>query len=143
MIGLVSDVLAEATGRLERAGVPSPRVDAEWLLCEVLGLPRSTLVSHRDDALSIDQSARLDEMLARRERREPLAYIIGTQRFRGLTLSVGPGALVPRPETELVAERAISLTRERCVREHRPTVVDVGTGTGAIALAVAAEAPDA
>lgn len=143
MIGIVADVIAEATARFERAGVTSPRVDAEWMLADILGYPRSTLLLHREDALTIEQAARLDEMIVRRERREPLGYILGNVRFRGLTLDVGPGALVPRPETELVAERAIDLVRERCVRSNRPTVVDVGTGTGAIALSIAVEAPDA
>lgn len=143
MIGIVEEVVNEATARLERAGVASPRVDAEWLLAVVLGLPRSTLSLHRDQSLTIEQAAKLEGLLVRRERREPLGYVLGDVRFRGLTLAVGPGALVPRPETELVAERAIQLTRERCIRDHHPTVVDVGTGTGAIALSVAAEAPDA
>lgn len=140
---MVRDLLEEATVRLAAAGVASPRVDAEWLTAHALGCTRSELFAKSDRTPTIEEAAAIEGFLHRRERREPLAYILGTVRFRGLTLEIGPGALVPRPETELVAERAI--LRARAASEHggTPTIVDVGTGTGAIALALAAEVPRA
>ena len=87
-----------------------------------------------------EAAERFSKMVARRARREPLAYIVGTVVFRGLELEVGAGCLVPRPETEITAERAIARARDAATRQ---TVVDVGTGCGAIALSLAAEVPEA
>jgi release factor glutamine methyltransferase len=98
------------------------------------------VLAHLGDEMPADVTERLTAMTARRARREPLAYIVGTVVFRGLELEVGPGCLVPRPETETTAARAIARANERGTR---PTVVDVGTGCGAIALSMAAEVPQA
>lgn len=136
----LGDVLRAAEERLAAAGVETPKGDAQWLAAAVLGTSRTQLVAHADDPFPNGRRAGFDTMLARRERREPLAYILGTVNFRGLDLEVGPGVLVPRPETEVTAERAIERARER---GRRPTVIDVGTGCGAIALAVAVEVPEA
>lgn len=136
----VGDLLREAEDRLAAAGVETPRGDAQWIASAALGVPRSALVARPEEPLPNGTRERIEEWVARRARREPLAYVIGTVEFRGLALEVGPGALVPRPETELTAGRAIA--RARAVT-RRPTVVDVGTGCGAIALAVAAEVPEA
>ncbi len=124
--------------KLREAGVPSPRVDSEHLVAHVLGLTRSGLYSS-DRLLTEDDRTRLGELVTRRRAREPLAYILGEWGFRRLMLNVDARALVPRPETEVVVERC--LVHLEGVAE--PRVLDVGTGSGAIALALADEVPDA
>jgi release factor glutamine methyltransferase len=123
---------------LREAGVPSPRVDSEHLVAHVLGLTRSGLYSS-DRLLSEDDRARLGELVSRRRAREPLAYILGEWGFRRLMLNVDARALVPRPETEVVVERC--LVHLEGIAE--PRILDVGTGSGAIALALADEVPAA
>jgi len=130
----VGDALAATERRLARAGIDTPRVDAEWLVAQVLGASRSDLRRHDE----LDGSA-LEPLVARRERREPLAYVLGEWGFRRLTLRTDRRALVPRPETEVLVERALALIAE----EPEPGVLDVGVGTGAIALAIADEHPSA
>jgi release factor glutamine methyltransferase len=129
------EALREATATLERAGVPSPDVDAEWLLAHVLGVRRSELYAATLDG-ELDEFRRLVD---RRAQREPLAYILGEWGFRGLTLSVDPRVLIPRPETEAVVERSLALLDGI----DEPAVLDIGVGSGAIALAIADERPDA
>ncbi len=127
------EALREGAARLEAAGVPSPRVDAEFLLAHVLGTTRSGLAL-------VDEIGPADEywaLVARREAREPLAYVLGEWGFRGLTLKVDRRVLVPRPETEIVVERCLALL------DGTATVVDVGVGSGAIAIAIAVEHPGA
>ena len=135
----VDTALASVTDRLEAAGCESPRVDAEILVGHVLGLPRSELQHERRRVVPDERLVELEELVARRERREPLAYVLGEWGFRRLTLSVDARVLVPRPETEVVVDRC--LARIRGVAE--PCVLDVGTGSGAIALALADEHPGA
>jgi release factor glutamine methyltransferase len=135
----VSEALAGAVVRLEAAGVDSPEVDAEWLLAHVLGCSRTGLQVDRDRALSDDERRSFAAFLERRARREPLAYVLGEWGFRGLTLTTDARALVPRPETEVVVERCLTLLSGLA----RPRVLDVGVGSGAIALALAAEHPGA
>ncbi|HXV03034.1 MAG TPA: peptide chain release factor N(5)-glutamine methyltransferase [Gaiellaceae bacterium] len=129
------EALREATATLERAGVPSPEVDAEWLLAHVLGVRRSEVYAATLDG-ELDEFRRLVD---RRAQREPLAYILGEWGFRGLTLSVDPRVLIPRPETEAVVERSLALLDGI----DEPAVLDIGVGSGAIALAIADERPDA
>lgn len=136
----VADELARAVEALSEAGIGTARHDAEWLLATVLGRRRGALIDRPDQEFTDGALGAFRELLARRLKREPLAYVIGTVGFRGLELEVGPGVLVPRPETEITAERAVARAR---VRGRRPTVVDVGTGCGAIALSLAVELPDA
>lgn len=136
----VRDELAAAEKTLADAGIDTARHDAEWICARVLSRRRSALVTASEEELPTELAERFHQLVARRARREPLAYVIGTVVFRGLELEVGPGALVPRPETEITTERAIARARER---GPRPTVVDVGAGCGAIALSLAAEVPNA
>jgi release factor glutamine methyltransferase len=123
---------------LREAGVPSPRVDSEHLVAHVLGLTRSGLYSS-DRLLSEDDRGRLGELVTRRRAREPLAYILGEWGFRRLLLNVDGRALIPRPETEVVVERCLVHLEGIA----RPRILDVGTGSGAIALALADEVPGA
>ncbi|WP_030268017.1 peptide chain release factor N(5)-glutamine methyltransferase [Streptomyces sp. NRRL B-24484] len=127
--------VAQATQRLAAAGVPSPRFDAEELAAHVHGVKRSQLHTVPD----ADFDARYWEAISRREAREPLQHITGRAFFRYLELEVGPGVFVPRPETETVVEWAIDAVRDMDVAE--PLVVDLCTGSGAIALALAQELP--
>ena len=133
-LALVHDVARE----LHEAGVPSPRVDSELLVAHVLGLTRSGLYSS-DRLLSERESTRLQELVARRRAREPLAYVHGEWGFRRLMLNVDVRALVPRPETEVVVERCLV----HLAGLAEPRILDVGTGSGAIALALADEVPGA
>jgi release factor glutamine methyltransferase len=131
----IREALKKAAGDLERAGCPSPRVDSEHLLTRVLGWSRTELYLRLDDPLRADVERRFRELVARREHREPLAYVLGEWGFRRLTLKVDPHVLVPRPETEIVVERCLELLRGL----EEPEVLDVGVGSGAIALALADE----
>lgn len=130
---LLLDEIALATARLAEAGVPSPRTDAEEIAAFVHGVRRSELHTVRD----ADFDALFWEGVARREAREPLQHITGRAYFRYLSLEVGPGVFVPRPETEVMAGWAIDRLREMDVAN--PLVVDLGTGSGAIALSIAQE----
>lgn len=134
----VAEALREAAAELERAGCPSPRVDAEWLLADVLGTTRTGLYVS-EGPLEEETLRRLRPLVDRRRTREPLAYILGEWGFRRLTLAVDPRVLIPRPETEIVVERCLELLRPI----ERPRVLDVGVGSGAIALAIADERSDA
>jgi release factor glutamine methyltransferase len=135
----LGEVLRGATEYLERKGVDSPRLDAELLLAHALGLTRIELYTQHDRPLTESERAAARALVERRGNREPLAYVLGEWGFRRLTLRTDARALVPRPETEVVVERALA----RIEGVAAPRVVDVGTGTGAIALAIASERPDA
>ncbi len=133
--GVLLAEVAQATQRLADAGVPSPRNDAEELAAFVHGVKRGELHTVKD----ADFDARYWETIARREAREPLQHITGHAYFRYLELQVGPGVFVPRPETESVVGWAIDAVRAMDVVE--PLIVDLCTGSGAIALALAQEVP--
>jgi release factor glutamine methyltransferase len=128
----------EVAHELASAGVLSPRVDAEHLVAHAVGLTRTELYA-ADRELSEEELRRLRSLLERRRRREPLAYILGEWGFRRLLLRVDGRALIPRPETEVVVERCLEHLR----KIEEPRVLDVGVGSGAIALALADEHPRA
>jgi release factor glutamine methyltransferase len=132
-----------AAERLEAVGVPDPIVDAELLAGHVLGLRRGEVQAAiiRLDALDAVDAAALDELVARRAAREPLQHLTGVAPFRHLALAVGPGVFVPRPETETVAQFAIDALMAD--PSPSPVGVDLCTGSGAIALAMATEVPHA
>jgi release factor glutamine methyltransferase len=128
------DAVHEVELELRAGGVPSPRVDAEILVADVLGIARSELYSSSSPVTAYERE-RLDDLVRRRIRREPLAYILGEWGFRRLLLAVDDRALIPRPETEVVVERCLAFLESFV----QPRVLDVGVGSGAIALAIADE----
>ena len=139
--GSPSVLLRAATDRLTAVGVPSPRVDAELLLADVLGIPRSRLGAIEE--VPAERAAAFASLVDRRASREPLQHLTGTAGFRHLELAVGPGVFVPRPETEAVAGWAVAAAAGIVRTGRPPVVVDLCTGSGAIALAVATEVPRA
>jgi release factor glutamine methyltransferase len=130
-------LLADATRLLADAGVESPRVDAELLLAHALGVPRARLLTLDD--VPDDVADRFGDLLAQRADRVPLQHLTGRAPFRHLELAVGPGVFVPRPETEQLAGWAL----ERLAGMDAPVVVDLGSGSGALALSIAQEHPGA
>lgn len=139
----LSDALRDARVRLERAGVGGAEVDAELLAAHVLGVGRGEVQAAviRGARLDAADRARFDDVVAQRATRVPLQHLTGSAPFRHLELRVGPGVFVPRPETEMVAQLAIDALRAAASPE--PVAVDLGTGSGAIALSLATEVPHA
>ena len=135
----VAGALDRATQQLSIAGCPDPRIDSEFLLAHVLRTSRAGLYAESRRVLTATEGEELGSLLDRRARREPLAYVLGEWGFRRLTLRVDARVLVPRPETEVVVERCLALLSG----SDAPCVLDIGTGSGAIALAIADEHPGA
>ena len=128
----IREILAEAAGR-------QPRLEAELLLAHAIERDQSHLLAWPDARLEAAELARFEALLAERERGVPVAYLLGRREFWSLELEVSPATLVPRPETEILVERALA-----CIPDDRPCrVLDAGTGSGAIALAIANERPQA
>ena len=135
----LKQALASAVERLDAADVGSPRMNAEVLLMFVLGADRAYLYAHPERELTPEEAARYEEVLAQRATGMPSQYITGHQEFWGLDFVVSPAVLIPRPETEHLVEAVLELARGI----ERPKLVDVGTGSGCIALALAHELQDA
>jgi len=129
---------ADLTTRLALSS-DTPALDASVLLAHILNKPRTWVMAHLELSLTPEQQKQLDDSLARFENGEPFPYILGHWEFLGLDFEVTPDVLIPRPETELLVEKAIAWVQESPVRR---TVADIGTGSGAIAVSIAANIPD-
>jgi release factor glutamine methyltransferase len=134
----IAEVLKESSRILEAAGVPEARREAGSLLSFVLGKDRTFLISHAEDPVDDDSLDQLREFVKRRAAGEPLQYITGVQDFYGREFRVTPDVLIPRPETELLVEAAIGVTKN-----ENAVICDVGTGSGCIAITLLCELPDA
>jgi release factor glutamine methyltransferase len=136
MASTIDQIIRQATQQLA-ASSPSPRLDAEVLLMHITGLARTALITHAQELLLPENEKRLHALLARRAHGEPVAYLTGKREFWSLDLCVTPDVLIPRPETELLVEQALAHIPD----DAEWTVADLGTGSGAIALAIATERP--
>ena len=135
----VGDAIRNGVTRLGAVGIDTPRLDAQLLLSHVLDCRREDLAREPERPLTSMEQSAFEDALARRERREPLPYITGVQEFYGRPFQVTPAVLIPRPETELLVE----LTLAKLKDINHPRIVDVGTGSGCIAVSLAAEIPHA
>ena len=132
-------LLEDSLQRLVTAGIDDPRRNAEWLLCEALAMSRAGLYAASRERVEPEAAMRFSEMLSRRLQHEPLQYILGYAEFMGLRMTVTPDVLIPRPETEEVVEAALA----RLGARKMPVILDAGTGSGCIALAIKTARPDA
>lgn len=127
------------SGAAQLSELPNPRLDAELLLRHILKQDRAWLLTHPEAELTVEQSAAYEAALARRVRHEPIQYILGVQEFYGLDFLVRPGVLIPRPETEHLVEAAL----ERLPMQPALNILDVGTGSGILAVTLAKRLPNA
>lgn len=137
----IAMALRDASERLRRAGVANDLLDAQTLLATTIGVERTWLIVNFREPLAEEAQGRYARLIERRTAGEPLQYIVGRQEFFGLDFEVGPAVLIPRPETELIVEEVIRLMEEE--RREAPTIIDVGTGSGCLAVAIAREVPRA
>jgi len=130
-----------ADERFKKAGLATPRLDAEVLLAETLGMDRVGLYTHFDQPLKLDELARFKEFILRRLRREPIAYILGKKEFWSLPFKVTPDVLIPRPETEVLVSEALKALAH--LDGKALGILEIGTGSGAISIALAKGLPTA
>lgn len=141
------EALSSARARLVAAGIPQDEasIDVDLYACTILGWDRATLLVDRRGPRPASLEPRFSEWIARRERHEPTAYIVGVREFWGLDFEVTPAVLIPRPETELIVEEALALVRSGRLdfpaKSESPRVGDIGTGSGCVAVALATELP--
>ncbi len=141
--GTVREALGTATTHLAAAGITDASVDARYLVAHALGIERAALLRAPERALDSDERHRLADLLARRVAREPISRIVGERAFHGLTLALNAETLDPRPDTETVVNLALALAALVDAHDGPLKILDLGTGTGAIALALLAALPDA
>jgi len=137
----IQEALARATAQLTEIGLPTPRLDAQVLLASVLDTERIALLTYPERSLSEAQAQQFQRLIERRARREPVAYLTGHKEFYGLDLLVDRRVLIPRPETELLVDAALQVIRARLDARQTPLVADIGTGSGAIPIALAVAEP--
>lgn len=137
----IAEVLQHATEELHACRTENARLEAELLLCHALGLSREVLYTKLQEELAAVHELSFHDLLHRRLSHEPTPYILGSREFFGLDFEVSPAALIPRPETELLVETAIEWLEQRGLRGKRLHVIDVGTGSGAIAVPLANQIP--
>lgn len=135
----LAHLVQKTARRFEAAGIGDARLEADLIWTTAMGIDRAALYAAFRDTPSAEEQQRAAELCARRLNREPVAYLMGTREFYGLPIAVGPGVLIPRPETETVVEEALRLVED----EASPVLADVGCGSGAIAVALATARPDA
>lgn len=135
----VRDILEKTTTFFAGKGIPSARLDAELLLAEVLGYDRLRLYLNLDRPMDEDEIACARELVRRRATREPIAYILGRREFAGRDFAVGPGVLIPRPDTEVLVETALEQLRTTFADRETVRVLEFGAGSGAIGVTLAAE----
>ncbi|RMF63151.1 MAG: peptide chain release factor N(5)-glutamine methyltransferase [Calditrichaeota bacterium] len=134
---LLIDALTRSAEQLAQGGVENARLNAERLLAHTLGLSRAQLYVERDRTLTREQVARFEEKIARRLRQEPLQYITGEAEFMSLPFKVNPSVLIPRPETEVLVEAALDFFRRNFDPDDSVSALDLGTGSGCIAISLA------
>ena len=137
----IAETLQDATRRLRVAGVANDLLDAQTLLCFTLGRDRTWLIINYREPIPEGVASRYAELVERRAKGEPLQYITGRQEFFGLDFEVAPDVLIPRPESELMVEEVVRLVTTEVL--GKPLIVDVGTGSGCLAVAIAREVPEA
>ena len=135
--------MAEARRRFEAAGLADPATDARVLICGLLELSPTALLLDGDKTVAADLAARVEEAIVRRLAREPVYRILGRRDFYGLDLALSEGTLEPRPDTEILVDVILPHLRTMVAAGLNPKIVDLGTGTGAIALALLQECPEA
>jgi len=135
----VSQLIRVIAQNFSNAGIPSPQAEAEWLLASILQTKRSGLYPQAQRTLAPAQQQTLVEYHARRLQREPLQYILGACEFFGYGFRVSPAVLIPRSETELLVEKVLTLLQS----QNKPTIIDLGTGSGCIAISLARQLPTA
>ena len=132
-----------ASRRLREADIDSAQLDAAVLLCSVLGVNKAWLYAHPTRQLTEHEIAVYEALVRRRMCHEPVAYLVGYKPFYGLDITVDNRVLIPRPETEMLVERALAHAQMLAREGQKPVVADIGTGSGAIAVAIAVNAPEA